>query len=148
MGIGGQGNPGGAANITVVNNTFYDNDTSSAGNGTLSLGANISCFVTFKNNIVRTSAGAQTTTGQTSTSGLSFDYNLYNGGVSPFSESHSLNVNPQFVSPTAIPPNLDTQSGSPARGAGTNLGSAVVGTLDYAGNPRVQGSIDIGAYEH
>jgi len=148
MGIGGQGNPGGAANITVVNNTFYDNDTSSAGNGTLSLGANISGFVTFKNNIVRTSAGAQTTTGQTSTSGLSFDYNLYNGGVSPFSESHSLNVNPQFVTPTAIPPNLDTQSGSPARGAGTNLGSAVVGTLDYAGNPRVQGSIDIGAYEH
>jgi hypothetical protein len=148
MGIGGQGNPGGAANITVVNNTFYNNDTSNAGNGTLSLGKSISGYVKFNNNIVYTSAGGQTTTGQTSTSGLSFDYNLYYGGVSPFSEAHSLNSNPQLVNPTATPPNLDTQSGSPARDAGTNLGSAVVGTVDYAGNPRVQGIIDMGAYEH
>ncbi len=148
MGIGGQGNPGGAANITVVNNTFYNNDTSSAGNGTLSLGASISGSVIFKNNIVYTSASAQTVTGQTSTSGLSFDYNLYYGGVSPFSEAHSLHANPQFVNLAVTPPNLDTQGGSPARGAGTNLGSTVVGTVDYAGNPRVQGSIDMGAYEH
>ncbi len=148
IGIGGQGNPGGAANITVVNNTFYNNDTSSAGNGTLSVGASISGYVTFKNNIVYTSSSGQTVTGQTSTSGLSFDYNLYFGGVSPFSEAHSLNTNPQLVNPTATPANLDTQRTSPAKGAGTNLGGAVVGTVDYAGNPRVQGSIDIGAYEH
>jgi hypothetical protein len=39
-------------------------------------------------------------------------------------------------------------SGSPAIGAGTNLGAAVVGTVDFAGNPRVQnGAISIGAYE-
>lgn len=148
IGIGGQGNPGGASNITVVNNTFYNNDTSSAGNGTLSLGASISGSVIFKNNIVYTSSSGQTVTGQTSTSGLSFDYNLYYGGVSPFPEAHSLNTNPQLVNPAATPANLDTQSGSAARGAGTNLGSAVVGTLDYAGNARVQGTIDIGAYEH
>jgi hypothetical protein len=147
MGIGGQGNPGGASNITVVNNTFYNNDTTSAGNGTLSLGGSITGTTIFKNNIVYTSSSAQTTTGQTSTAGLSFDYNLYFGGVSPFSETHSLQSNPLFVS-TTTPPNLDTQAGSPARNAGTNLGASVVGTLDYPGNARVQGTIDIGAYEH
>jgi hypothetical protein len=148
MGIGGQGNPGGASNITVVNNTFYNNDTSSAGNGTLSLGTHISGSVKFENNIVYASAGGQTTTGQTSTSGMTFDYNLYYGGVSPFSEAHSLHTNPLLVNPTANPANLDTQTGSPARGVGTNLGASVVGTVDYAGNSRVQGTIDMGAYEH
>ncbi len=148
MGIGGQGNPGGAANITVVNNTFYNNDTTNAGNGTLSLGTSISGTVLFENNIVYTSVGGQTTTGQTSTPGMTFNYNLYYGGVSPFSEPHSLHANPLFVNTGASPANLDTQSGSPAREAGTNLGASVVGTLDYAGNPRVQGTIDIGAFEH
>jgi hypothetical protein len=148
MGIGGQGDPGGASNITVVNNTFYNNDNTNAGNGTLSLGTSISGSVIFENNIVYTSAGAQTTTGKTSTSGMTFDYNIYYGGVSPFSEAHSLNSNPLLVNPTATPPSLDTQSTSPARGAGTNLGSSVVGTVDFAGNTRVQGVIDMGAYEH
>jgi hypothetical protein len=48
----------------------------------------------------------------------------------------------------APPPNLDIEPTSPADNAGTNFGSAVVGTVDFAGNPRVQGSAtDIGAYE-
>jgi hypothetical protein len=55
-------------------------------------------------------------------------------------------VDPQFVSLTT--PNLRVASTSPAVNAGTNLGASVVGTVDYAGNARVQGSnIDIGAYE-
>jgi hypothetical protein len=45
-------------------------------------------------------------------------------------------------------PNLQAQSTSPEVNAGINLGATVVGTVDYAGNPRVVGtSIDIGAYE-
>jgi hypothetical protein len=44
-------------------------------------------------------------------------------------------------------PNLDVQAGSPALGAGTDLGS-VVGLVDAIGNPRVvHGTISIGAYE-
>jgi hypothetical protein len=45
-------------------------------------------------------------------------------------------------------PDLHVLSASPAANAGINLGLAVVGTLDFAGNARVQGSnIDIGGYE-
>ena len=54
---------------------------------------------------------------------------------------------PRFIS-TGNPPDLDIQPTSPAVNAGTNLGENVVGTVDFAGNPRVQnGLINIGAYE-
>jgi len=56
-------------------------------------------------------------------------------------------LDPQFMS-LGTPPNLDIQPTSPAVGAGTNLGTDVVGAVDFAGNPRVQnGAINIGAYE-
>lgn len=64
-------------------------------------------------------------------------------------DSHSPFADPQFVNLSTTPPNLDILSGSPAVNAGTNLGVNTVGVLDYAGNPRVNGSaqINIGAYE-
>jgi Right handed beta helix region len=56
-------------------------------------------------------------------------------------------LDPQFLS-LGSPLNLDIRPTSPAVGAGTNLGSDVVGAVDFAGNPRVQnGAINIGAYE-
>jgi hypothetical protein len=61
-------------------------------------------------------------------------------------DSHSQYLDPQFLS--LITPDLHVQSTSPAVNAGINLGPTVVGTLDFAGNPRVHGTnIDIGAYE-
>jgi len=45
-------------------------------------------------------------------------------------------------------PDLYVQSPLPAVNAGYNLGSSVVGTLNLAGTPRMQGAtIDLGAYE-
>jgi hypothetical protein len=59
---------------------------------------------------------------------------------------HSTFANPLFLSTTT--PNFRVQPTSPAVNNGTNLGATIVGTTDFAGNPRVQGSnIDIGAYE-
>lgn len=68
-------------------------------------------------------------------------------------------ANPLFVNLSSNPPNLDVQSGSPAINAGsTSLtcsvgycgsGTSIYGSVDYAGNPRVNsnGQINIGAYE-
>jgi hypothetical protein len=64
-------------------------------------------------------------------------------------EAHSQFADPLYVNITTTPYNFDLASGSPALNAGTNLGVNTVGVLDYAGNPRVNGSgqINVGAYE-
>jgi hypothetical protein len=64
-------------------------------------------------------------------------------------EMHSQFADPLYVNVTTPPYNFDLASGSPALNAGTNLGVNVVGVLDYAGNPRVNGNgqINVGAYE-
>jgi hypothetical protein len=64
-------------------------------------------------------------------------------------DAHSKFADPLYVNVTTVPYNLDVSSGSPAINSGTNLGVNVVGVLDYAGNPRVNGSgqINMGAYE-
>src|SRR5579859_4548416 len=64
-------------------------------------------------------------------------------------EAHSKFADPLYVNITTTPYNFDLASGSPAINAGTNLGVNTVGVLDYAGNPRVNGSgqINMGAYE-
>ena len=73
-------------------------------------------------------------------------------------DKDSPNANPLFISLTS-PYNFDLQSGSPAINAGsTSLtcsvgycgnGTSIYGSVDYAGNPRINGSgqINIGAYE-
>jgi hypothetical protein len=73
-------------------------------------------------------------------------------------DASSTVANPLFDS-LGNPPNLDVQSGSPAINAGsTSLtcsvgycgsGTSIYGSVDYAGNPRINGSgqINIGAYE-
>ena len=64
-------------------------------------------------------------------------------------DAHGKFADPLYVNVTTAPYNFDLSSGSPALNAGTNLGVNVVGVLDYAGNPRVNGSgqINAGAYE-
>jgi parallel beta helix pectate lyase-like protein len=162
---------GGTDHCNIVNNTLYDNDTAKTGEGELQ----IQWYATnniFENNILY--AGAQGlfvydyTTSESSPALL--DYNLYFSAVGAAAatwtwqkktytglssyltktglDSHSPPfLNPEFIS-LASPPNLDVASTSPGVNAGTNLGAAIVGTVDFAGNPRVQGgAINIGAYE-
>jgi hypothetical protein len=55
-------------------------------------------------------------------------------------------VDPRYLSLTT--PDLHVAGASAAVNSGTNLGSTVVGTQDFAGGARLQGTnIDIGAYE-
>ena len=162
---------GGTDHCYIVNNTLYDNDTAKTGEGEFQIQW-YATNNTFENNILY--AGAQNvflysyTTSEPSPATM--DYNLYystggaaNGnwewqaknytGYSTYlsktgNDSHSPPfLNPEFIS-LRSPPNLDIQPASPAVNAGTNLGASIVGTVDFAGNPRTQGgAINIGAFE-
>ncbi|MEO7014228.1 MAG: right-handed parallel beta-helix repeat-containing protein [Dokdonella sp.] len=166
--IGGYAaNVGGSERVTIVNNTLFDNDRANIYSGEFQIQFHATSNV-FKNNIVR--AGSQgllvnAFTGDT-TSPADMDRNLYfTSAATPIwvwknieynsfagyksgsgEDTSALSANPQFVD--TVTPDLHVQPASPAVGAGINLGATIVGTLDYAGNPRIQGAqIDIGAYE-
>src|SRR6266571_1197871 len=168
--IGGYApNVGGTDHCTIVNNTLFQNDTKNTGSGEFQI-QYYSTNNVFKNNIVYASSQGLFINNFTNTEPdpADVDYNLYysllnssmavflwNGtnhtGFSSYQsatgkDSHSQYVDPQFLSLTM--PDLQIQLTSPAVNAGINLGTGVVGALDFAGNPRLRGtSIDIGAYE-
>jgi hypothetical protein len=162
---------GGSDNITIVNNTLYNDDTKNTGSGEFQ----IQWYATnnvFENNIVY--AGAQGLMVHNFTASepkpATLDYNLYflpagatkavyvwdhtrYAGFTPYMQAtgqdpHSLFADPQFLA--LNPPNLDIATTSPAINAGLVLPPDVVGTFDVAGNPRLgsNGKIAIGAYQH
>ena len=158
---------GGTDHCNFVNNSFYNNDTQNSGSGEFQI-QYFSTNNVFKNNILYAGPQNQFVTGIASSSDVDADYNLYfaTGGASASTwywkgaslsgyaayrsisaqDGHSPFANPRYVSLTT--PDLHVAAGSPAVSAGINLGTSVVGTLDFAGNARIQGAnIDIGAYE-
>ncbi len=168
--IGGYGAArGGTDHCDIVNNTLFLNDAKNTGNGEFQ----IQYYATnniFENNIVNATGHGLFLHSRTTSEPMpaTLDYNLYYSSVGAaagvwqwnqtvyqgFSryqkatgqDAHSRFANPLFLS-TATP-DLQVQPSSPAVDAGVDLGPTVVGTLDFAGNPRVQGpNIDIGAYE-
>src|SRR5437879_5627028 len=168
--IGGYANRvGGSDHITIVNNTLFKNDSQNTGSGEFQIQYHATNNV-FKNNIVDTGAQALAIHNFTTSvaNPADVDYNLYfspsgatgtvfvwNGktytGITAYQSGTGKDGNAKFADPQFLnttTPDLHVQSTSPAVNAGINLGSAVVGTVDFAGNPRVQGSnIDIGGYE-
>ena len=163
---------GGTDHCTIVNNTLWDDGTHSGGVGELQIQYHATNN-TIENNIMYASTTGYLIydfTSSTSNPAV-LDYNLYyttSGAASSLwdwqgksitgftayktasgMDAHSPFADPQFVNLSSTPPNLDVLSSSPATNAGTNLGSSVVGLLDYAGNTRVNanGQINIGAYE-
>jgi chitodextrinase len=136
-GIDAHGNEGfGPTNgTTVYNNSIY---LASPASEALRCGSCSAAMMKLRNNAARmTGSGSGF-----NLSGADEDYDLlsgasWSGSLGP----HSRNADPLFVSAT----NLDTQVGSPARGAGTALGL----TPDFVGVPVPTGGLpDIGAYEH
>lgn len=170
--IGGYAsNVGGTDHCTIVNNTLYGDDAKNTGSGEFQIQYHATGNV-FENNIAYATQRALFLNNFTRTppNPATIDYNLYystvgasNGlwvwqgktyaGYSNYLSGTGLDKhsppfsNPQFIS-LGNPPDLDIQPTSPAVNAGTNLGSQIVGSVDFAGNPRVQnGEINIGAYE-
>jgi Right handed beta helix region len=160
---------GGSDHVTIVNNTLYKNDAQGTGSGEFQIQFHATNNV-FKNNVVyATSQGLLVNSYTSSTSNpADMDYNLYYSPLAAGSATFvwigktysgltayqsktgkdplSNYLDPLFVNGTT--PDLHVQAGSRAVNAGINLGSSVEGTLDFAGNARIQGSnIDIGAYE-
>jgi hypothetical protein len=169
--IGGYGAArGGSDHVTIVNNTLYDNDTKNTGSGEIQIQYHATNNL-IENNIVYASRQGLILHNYTvnSAAPATLDYNLY---FSPLGaaksvwqwnktrytgfqayltgsgqDAQSVFADPLFDSVTT-PPLLDVMQGSPAIGAGNDLETAVVGTVDFAGNPRVQnGVINIGAYQ-
>jgi hypothetical protein len=160
---------GGTDHVTIVNNTLYKNDGKNTGSGEFQIQFHATNNV-FKNNIVYATSQALLVNSYTSNTSnpADVDYNLYFSPVSATNatfvwvgktytgfttyqsktgkDPNSNYVDPSFVNGTT--PDLHVQPSSRAVNAGINLGASVVGTQDFAGNARVQGSnIDIGAYE-
>jgi parallel beta-helix repeat protein len=160
---------GGTDHATIVNNTLYKNDGQNTGSGEFQIQFHATNNV-FKNNIVYAGAQGLVVNSYTNSTAnpADVDYNLYYSTASAGSttwlwigktyngftayqsatgkDPHSNYADPLFVNVTS--PDLHVQPSSRAVNAGINLGSAVVGAVDFAGNARVQGSnIDIGAYE-
>ena len=168
--IGGYANNvGGTDSCTIVNNTLFENDTKNTGSGEFQIQYHATNNI-FENNIVySTSQGLLINSYTNSTPDpATTDYNIYfsaggsgsvdflwigtdHSSLSAYqsasgNDAHSQFVDPQFLSLTT--PNLQVAATSPAIGTGTNLGTAVLGTLDLSNNARVSGStVDIGAYQ-
>ena len=161
---------GGSDHITMVGNTLLGNDRQNTDSGEFQIQWRATNNL-FENNIVEAGKQGLVVNDRTASSPdpVTLGYNLYDApdkaaasswvwqhklitGYAAFlaaagDETGSLFANPRFVS--ASKPELMLSASSPAIHAGDNLGPAVVGPLDFAGAPRVQGStIDIGAYEY
>lgn len=171
LGIGGYAatGTGGTDHCTIVNNTFYNNDTLNWWIGEWRCGWRATNNV-YANNIVNAGASNDVFFNDIGDDGAgvgTFDYDEYYsaGGnanakwkwinqtawtttLGSWQSVSGQDTHAAFADPLLNTSTLDTNTGSPARNSGNNLGATIEGTLDFAGNPRVTGTIDKGAYEH
>jgi hypothetical protein len=152
-------------NCTIVNNSFYNNNTDDLGWGAEILIQYYCSDNLFENNIIYAAENKPYLLHQSgSGSNNSFDYNLYYGGgywnwegteysllsnlqSASGQEAHSLVDDPMFAEKEKY--DFRILDYSPARDAGDNLTSAQIGTADFAGNDRIINNVvDLGAYEH
>lgn len=160
---------GGTRNCTIVNNTLFHNDSRKTGSGEFQIQFHATGNIVENNILFATEQALLVNSFTKSTPDpATLDYNLYFSpvgaskatwnwvgktytGYSAYlatgNDSHSPPYgNPKFIDQGTL--NFDIKAASPAENAGANLGAAGVGTVDFAGNPRVEnGLINIGAYE-
>lgn len=128
------------SNITIINNTFYNNGTASWGTG-ICLDNPDADNIIIRNNIMSENATGQLLIEQVG-SAPKTDYNLYFGPGSIYG-SGNIEADPEFVN--ASSGDFHLESSSPAIDAGTSTGAPA---SDFDGTARPQGDgYDMGAFE-
>ncbi len=171
--IGGYGeHRGGSKDVTIVNNTLYMDNAWHAGTGEFYMQFHMRHNI-FENNIVYIgeparamhsrsgpmSAGVPTVTidrnlyfysGSPSAVKWSYNHREYNGFeafLKATGGSHQAFADPRFAN--VYQEDFHLKSGSPAIGAGADLGEAAIGERDLDGRPRTaNGKVDMGCYQH
>ncbi len=160
---------GGTENCSVIGNILFGNDTRNTGSGelqlqffpgTASLNSNL-----VANNIVSPTKAGVIISNASAFQAVTFKSNLYdptNKSLSwswknkqyttlagfqsaSGSDQGSLVSDPTYINRLTL--NLSPQASSPAKDKGTYISNAINGDVDFVGNPRVVGNVDIGAYE-
>jgi len=170
--IGGYGaKHGGTDHCMVVNNTLFGNDTKKTGSGEFQIQFHATDNL-FENNIAYATMQGLLINDFTARSPdpAALNYNLhfsrigadkakfvwqgrlYRGYDAYLAGTGNDSRSPPFSNPDFEniddPPDLDIHRSSPAIDAGIVLDATIVGTDDFAGEPRAEnGTIDIGAYE-
>lgn len=137
-------NKGSADSIAFIGNTTYGGS-----GGELVLQYNCKNIRIRNNCFLAAAGGAYLVQSGTNNSAVAADGNLYWGAgkTSPgaWEDAHALFVDPKLANP---PADLHLAAGSPAIGAGALLDTALAGTKDADGDPRVLGGKpDLGADE-
>jgi len=159
---------GGTDQCTVINNTLFENDSKNTGSGELQIQYHATAN-TIENNILQAGASGvllYAYTGDTAAPAM-LDHNVYFSSASAgalswtwkgndyatldaFRAASAQDAQSNYATPLfldALAPDLRVAPASPAVGGGVNAGASVVGASDFAGSPRVIGTIDVGAYE-
>jgi hypothetical protein len=160
---------GGTDSCTIVNNTLFNDDTKQTYTGEFQIQFNATNNI-FQNNIAYASTQSLFVDNFTTSEAdpATLNTNLYFGidgaakakfiwehtrytGFTTYQATTGQDASSQFADPlfqSLTTPVLDLQPGSPAFGAGANLGISALGTVDIAGNPRiVNGRVTVGAYQ-
>lgn len=157
---------GSTHHCTIVNNTFFKNDSNQNDSGELYIQFDTHDNVVQNNVFVANAQSLFMTNAYTQNTNNLVDYNLYFApagadnshwewqtvwydGFAAYqagtgNDAHSLFADPQFENAATIA--LQLQAGSPAIDRGAN--TAAAGDVDFAGNGRIVNTvIDLGAYE-
>jgi hypothetical protein len=141
-----------AGTVTLLNSTFHDNQADGSGGALYAAGGTLAVTNTIVANNGSVTGGALD--GAPSTASL--DYNLFHnntvtdtGGAMPApSAPNDVLADPLFADPSADPPDLRLQTGSPAANAGDPTPYPGQTPRDYGNTPRIDGCcVDLGAYE-